>query len=159
MCSSTRGPAMAPSLVTWPTRKTARAALLRQAQEAAGRLAHLGHAARRRRELVAVEGLHGVDDDHRRPRRLDGREDRLELGLGEDADAAGPPRQMRSARILHLRRRLLAADEQRRAVGGDRVEHLQQQRALADARLAADEDERARHDAAAQHAVELVDAR
>ena len=35
---------------------------------------------------------------------------------------------------------------------------LQQQRGLADARLAADQHERARHDAAAQHAIELADA-
>ena len=35
---------------------------------------------------------------------------------------------------------------------------LQQQRGLADARLAADEHQRARNDAAAEHAIELVDA-
>jgi hypothetical protein len=36
--------------------------------------------------------------------------------------------------------------------------HLQEQRALADAGLAADEDHGSRHDAAAQDAVELADA-
>ena len=35
---------------------------------------------------------------------------------------------------------------------------LQQQRRLADARLAADQDERSGDDAAAEHAIELVDA-
>ena len=58
---------------------------------------------------------------------------------GRGADALGPH--------LDLGRRLLAADEHDRAVaagGADRVEHLQQQRGLADAGLAADEHERAR---------------
>ena len=36
---------------------------------------------------------------------------------------------------------------------------LQQQRGLADARLAAEQHERARHDAAAEHAIEFTDAR
>ena len=60
---------------------------------------------------------------------------------------------------LHLERRLLARDVQRLVV--ERLEarrDLEQQRRLADAGLAADEDERPRHDAAAEHAVELVDA-
>jgi hypothetical protein len=39
------------------------------------------------------------------------------------------------------------------------VRDLEEQRALADAGLAADQHHRAGHDAAAQHAVELADAR
>ena len=60
-----------------------------------------------------------------------------------------------------LGRRLFAADQHDGALdalGADRVEHLEQQRGLADAGLAADQHERARHDAAAEHAVELGDA-
>ena len=52
-----------------PDEEDGRAGVLGQAQEAARRLAHLAHAARRRGEGVAVERLHGVDDDQRRARR------------------------------------------------------------------------------------------
>jgi hypothetical protein len=41
---------------------------------------------------------------------------------------------------------------------GQPLRRLQQQRAFANPRLAAEQDERARHHAPAQHAVELVDA-
>ena len=41
-CSSTRGPASAPSLVTWPTSTVARPAVLGLAHEPVGALAHLG---------------------------------------------------------------------------------------------------------------------
>ncbi len=140
-----------------PDEEDGGAGVLGQAQEAARRFAHLAHAARRRRERVAVERLHGVDDDERRARGGDGLEDGLELGLGEDVDVGGAPADALGAH-LDLRRRLLAADEQRRPAGGDVVEHLQEQRGLADAGLAADQHERARDDAAAEHAVELVDA-
>ena len=59
-----------------------------------------------------------------------------------------------------LRGGLLAGDEQRARVrAGDRAERREEQRRLADARLTADEDERARNEAAAEHAVELRDAR
>ena len=143
-----------------PDQEHGGAALFGQAQEPRGRLAHLTDAAGRRREVVAVEGLHRVDHDQRRAALLEHLEDRLELGLGQHlddarggADALGPH--------LDLGRRLLAADEHDRAVaagGADRVEHLQQQRGLADPGLAADEHERARDDAAAEHAVELGDA-
>ena len=61
---------------------------------------------------------------------------------------------------LDLALGLLARDvEDGAARAAQQVRHLQQQRALADAGLAADEDHRAGHDAAAQHAVELADAR
>ena len=56
----------------------------------------------------------------------------------------------------HLRGRLLAAHEQAAgAAGGHRAERLEQQRALAHARLAADERDRARDQPAAEHPVEL----
>ena len=56
----------------------------------------------------------------------------------------------------HLRRRLLGAHEQAaRAVGGHRAERLQHERALAHARLAADERERSGDQTTAEHAVEL----
>ena len=52
MCSSTRGPASAPSLVTWPIEHEAHALLLGHARQLGGALAHLGHRARRRLQLA-----------------------------------------------------------------------------------------------------------
>ena len=55
--------------------------------------------------------------------------------------------------------RFLAGAVEHRADGARHVRgRLQQQRGLADARLAAEQHERAGHDAAAEHAIELVDA-
>ena len=51
MCSSTRGPAMAPSLVTWPDDEGGRLGALGEGHQAAGHLAHLADGARRRAEL------------------------------------------------------------------------------------------------------------
>ena len=63
------------------------------------------------------------------------------------------------AAALHLVLGFLARGVEHRADGAGEVRRrLQQQRGLADAGLAAEQHERARHDAAAEHAVELVDA-
>ena len=75
---------------------------------------------------------------------------------GDDADGAGTADALRAQ--THLGGRLLAGHEQRRRALRDRRERHGQQRRLADARLAAEQDERARHDAAAEHAVELAEA-
>ena len=53
---------------------------------------------------------------------------------------------------------LAGAVEHRPDGAGERGRRLQQQRRLADAGLAAEQDQRARDDAAAEHAVELLDA-
>ena len=58
-----------------------------------------------------------------------------------------------------LLRRLLAGDVEHRPAGRQRRERLQQQRRLADARVAADQHHAALDQAAAEHAVELVDER
>ncbi len=133
------------------------AVLLRDAQQASGGLAHLGDRAGRRAELGRVERLHRVDHADVGPLALERRADRLELGLGEDLDA---PRSRRAGRrAASPARRLLAGDEQRAALRArDRAQRHQQQRRLADARLAADEDERGGNEPAAEHAVELGDA-
>ena len=85
-------------------------------------------------------------------------DDRRQLGLGHQpepvaqrAKALGPQ--------PHLLVGLLAAYEQGPgAVGGQRRERLQQQGGLADPGLAAQQGDRARHQAAPQDAVELGDA-
>ena len=79
--------------------------------------------------------------------------DRLELGLGEDLDVLAAAEPLGAE--LHLRDRLLAGHEQRAPLARDRGERAQQQRRLAYAGLAAEQDERRRHETAAEHAVEL----
>ena len=61
------------------------------------------------------------------------------------------------AQLVYL---LLGADQQARVTRRrETSERLEQQRGLADAGLAAEERDRARHEAASQHAIELGDAR
>ncbi len=121
------------------------------------RLAHLRHRSGGGRELLVPERLDRVDDADLGRRGLDRRADRLELGLREHADALGGADALGAQ--PHLLGRLLARDEQHRALRADRAEHRGREARLADARLAAEQDERARDEAAAEHAVELGDAR
>ena len=85
-------------------------------------------------------------------------EDALEAGLGEQVERRVADAEPLAAR-LDLMLGFLARAVEHRA---DRARHvrrrLQQQRRLADARLAAEQHQRSRDDAAAEHAIELVDA-
>ena len=86
---------------------------------------------------------------------LDVGEHGAEVGLGGEeqlvVDAAGAV-----GAQPHLGGGLLAGDVERAAlVAGGLRGHLEQQRALADAGLAGEQDRRARHQAAAEHPVEL----
>ena len=129
------------------------AGLLRDPQQPRRRLAHLRDRARRRADLLRPERLHRVDHADGGPLALERGAHGVELRLGEDLDvvAAAEPRRPE----LHLRDRLLTGHEQRATVARDRAERGQQQRRLADSRLAADEHERRGHEPAAEHAVEL----
>ena len=105
-------------------------------------------------DVGRVERLDRVDHADVGALALERRTDRVELGLGEDLDVLGAA-EARCAK-LHLRRRLLAGDEERAATGGrDRAEGAQEQGRLADARLAADEDEARGDEPAAEDAIEL----
>ena len=89
------------------------------------------------------------------PDLLDVGEHRAEVGLGGEVelvvDAAGAV-----GAQPHLGGRLLAGDVERAAlVAGGLRGDLEQQRALADAGLAGEQDRRAGHQAAAEHPVEL----
>ena len=86
-CSSTRGPARAPSLVTWPTSTVGHAAVLRLAHEPVGAAPHLGHRARRRAELGILDGLDRVDDEEVGLHLVDGGEQRRQVRLGEEPHA------------------------------------------------------------------------
>jgi hypothetical protein len=100
-----------------------------------------------------VRGLDRVDHAHGGTLCLERGADRLELRLGEDLDPRGAAQPLGPE--LHLRDRLLARDEQRAPFLRHLGERGQQQRRLADSRLTADEDERRRHQPAAEDAVEL----
>ena len=158
-CSSTRGPATWPSLVTWPTSTVAMPRSLATATSAAVTartwVTPPGTPSVPGAEMVCTESSTsrpGLD-------RVEVAEHRAEVGLGgqveplvQGADALGPQ--------PHLADRLLAADHQRRAAGAGRplLGDVEQQRRLADAGLAGEQHHRAGHQAAAEHPVELADA-
>ena len=129
------------------------AVLLRDAQETRGRLADLRHRPGRRSDLLRPERLDGVDDADAGLLPLERLAHELELRLGEDLHvvAAAQP----GGAQLDLRDRLLARDEERATSRSHRAERAQEQRRLADAGLAADEDERRRHEPSAEDTVEL----
>ena len=140
-CSSTRGPASAPSLVTWPTSTMATPRRLASTTSCWAHSRTWADRPRRRRQPPVGDGLDAVDDDEPGRRAVDGVDDAGQRRLGgqpqlgaHGAEALGPQ--------AHLLRALLGADVQRRA--RPPRQQLQQQRALADARLAAEQRDRAR---------------
>ncbi len=131
--------------------------LLGEADELAGGGAHLGHRAGARVVGVAPEGLDRVDHGQVQPLALEPLEDVAQRRLGRElhrtlgqAHAVGP-----GADLLD---RLLARDVGAgRAALGRRRAGLQQEGRLAHARVAGEQDGRARHQAAAADAVELLE--
>ena len=131
---------------------------LASARELRGALAHLGHRAGRRGQRLGVDGLDRIDR-----RTTAGRSASIVARIFSSwisaitrtcaAVEAEPARAQR-----HLGAALLAGDVEHLGGARQRVERLQQQRRLADARVAADQHHAAGDDAAAEHAVELVDA-
>ena len=152
-CSSTRGPARAPSFVTWPMRTTATSRRLASSHQAVGRVPHLRHRPRRRGDVRVDQGLDGVDHDEaaaapwptrRRDRRL--RQQPQRRLAGRPGARPGPAPARRSPRP----RRRAGAPRAR-----PRRRDLQEERRLADPRLAPDHGDRARDQAAAEHAIQL----
>ena len=157
MCSSTRGPAIAPSLVTWPMMNRAVPLLLRVARELRGAFAQLRDRPGRRLQRFRPQRLDRIHHRDLRPLRFQGCDDALELDFRDEVDR---PRIQREAPRPQrdLFRRLLARDIEGLARPSHGRKYLQQQRRLADARIAADQHHLARHQAAAQHAIELANA-
>ncbi len=132
------------------------ASFFRHTDEGGRHLAHLGGLTRRAVAVGRRHRLHGVDDEQSRLDLVDVPEDRGEIGLGREEELVVQGPGALGAQP-YLRRRLLSAGVEHAptragALGGD----LEQQRGLADARLPTQKDCRARHDAAAQHPVELA---
>ena len=126
--------------------------------EAGAALAYLRDAPRRGLELGQEDGLDRIHDERAGLHVVELGLDRGEVGLRPEEQAVcGDPEPLRAH--LDLCRRLLRRHVQDgRGHVRERPRRLQEQRAFADARIPAHEDERAADDAAAQNAVELADA-
>ncbi len=132
------------------------AGFLRKPNERLRGRPHLRHRAGRRFDRVGPHGLDRIDHDQARHRAFgQGRDDVLDGGFGRQLH-----RRVCKAEPLgaepHLRDRLLAGDIDG-AVAGPRQEacRLRQQCRFADAGIAADEQHRAAHEAAAGDAIKL----
>ena len=156
MCSITLGPAIWPSLVTWPTSSSAEpCALAKRTSDCVAARTWLtvpGAASSPSAQSVWIEFDH--DEVGRFPVRQRGQD------VGEARLAGEAQRHLSQAQPLgpqaHLRGGFLAREVDRApSRGGEGRRHLQQQRRLADAGLAADQQGGARHDAAARDPVEL----
>ena len=156
MCSSVLGPAIPPPLVTWPTTTTAVPLSL------AKRMSWPEHSrtwptlpgalSSDSVYTVWIESMTTTSAETRGRRREDG----LEPGLAQHVHGARVLVDQALGAEPDLVRGFLAAGVEHRPAG--RLEPgrgLEQQRGLADAGLAADEDHRAGHEASAQHEVEL----
>ena len=157
-CSSVRGPARLPSLVTWPTSTTA---VPRPLASRASRSTHGPHLGQGPRWTAGLAIDHGLDRVHHH--QLGGERHHRLLGLADVG--RGQHQQSRRQRseprrpVPHLGSRLLARHQQHRPpAGGRRRQDLQDQRRLADARLPEEEGDRAGQQAAGQHPVDLADA-
>ena len=120
--------------------------------------AHLGHRAGRGFGDVGPQRLDRIEDDQVRPLALgDGRQDVLDIGFGGELDRRSRPHAEPLRAQPDLRDRLFAGDiDDAVAPAGERRGRLRQQRRLADAGIAADQQRRAAHEAAAGGAVEFA---
>ncbi len=157
-CSSSRGPATAPSLVTWPTSSTGRSRSLASATSAPAIARTCVTPPARAVDRGRRDRLHGVHDQQAGPHGVDVAEQRGQFALGGQVELVVQVAGALGAQP-HLARRLLAGDVQRRPLraGGPAVRDLQQQRRLADSRLAGQQHDGAGHDAAAEHPVQFTD--
>jgi hypothetical protein len=130
------------------------AAALGKAHQRGRAFAQLGDRAGGIGHAGQLHGLDGIDHQQRRLLCRGHAKHRVEVCLGRHlhalVGAAQPPRPQR-----HLRRGLLASGVEHGMPGRQRAGHLQQQRGLADARFAAQQGHRARHQATAQHPVQF----
>ena len=129
----------------------------RREQQLRRGLAHLADAAGRGLELEREHRLDRIDDDQRRTQPRDLLEDPLETGFREQVERRPLDAQPLPARLDLMFRFLTGAVEHRSDRVREMRRRLQQQRGLADPRLAADQHQRSGHDAAAEHPIELVD--
>ena len=131
MCSSTRGPAMTPSRVTWPISSTAVPVVFawrtRLAVDSRSCVTAPGAAS----TAASGHGLDRVDDEHFRAGLGDVLEDPLDRGLGDERERAGVHGEPARA-FGHLAHGFLAGRVQHGPALGERRRALQEQRRLAD---------------------------
>ena len=144
----------APLLGDVPDEEQRAAAALGVLDEPLGAGAHLPHRPGQARQLLAVQRLDGVDEERFGLRLLGGGEDRLDDGLAGDQQAGVAAAQPLGPQPQLARRLLGAGVEHPPAGPRQRVGDLQQQRRLADPRLAGEQHRAPGHHAAAEHAVE-----
>ena len=124
--------------------------------ELRGAFAHLPHTARGRVQRLGVDCLDRIDH------YIFGLQKRffgvVDIGLVEQEQIVGIKVQA-FATQFHLRTALFGGKIQNLVIFGKVRRNLGEQRRFADARIAAHKHERAAHDAAAQHVVELGDPR
>ena len=127
-------------------------------QQAGRTLFHLTDRAGRRRDVHAPHGLDGVDDDQFRLFFLDEAADLVYVIFCRQIDVI--LRDFQAGRTqFDLTDGLFARDIQHRVLVGDGTAELQKHRRFAHARLTAQQYDAAQHDAAAQYAVKLGNAR
>ena len=132
---------------------------LRGEEQMRRHLAHLADAAGRRLKPSGKNRLYRVHDDERRLQALDLFKNALEAGFGEQVKRRAIDGETLSAQFDLMLGFFAGAVENRPDAARHVRGHLQQQRRLADAGLAAKQHERSRHNAAAQHAIEFLNAR
>ena len=130
--------------------------LLGQRDQLGGALAHLSDAARHAGKLRADQRLNRINDDETGAHPRDFAQNVLQADLGKHVEFLWVETEPRRAQA-NLRRALLARDVEHRPVGvRQRNRELKQERGFADARIAGEEHRAARHQAAAQNAVEFA---
>ena len=144
-----------PLLGDVPDQEERRARALGLLHQPVGAVPHLPDRARRRLELVAAQRLDRVDQHRRRRRLRERREQRLEPVLAGDQDGGAAGAEPLGPQPELARRLLGAGVDHLPSPRREPLRELQQKGRLADPRLAGQEHRAARHDAAAEHAVEL----
>ena len=138
--------------------KRGNVALLGRQHQAHGRLAHLAHRPGRRGQVRVEHGLDRIDHQHMRLQGLQHLENGLQLHLRNHVQLRRDGLQSLASQA-DLIDRLLAGNVQD-PVSRSRqpMQGLEHQRGFSDPRVPADQNHRPRHQTAAQHPVELVDA-
>ncbi len=135
------------------------AGVLGEAHQPGGALADLADVAGRAFEQIGVDRLDRIENQDLGAHRGGGFENRLEAGLAGHVHRAGVLLEAVGPEADLLGGLLAAGIEHPAAARLEPGRRLEQQGGLADARLATDQDHRAGHHPAAQHEVELVEAR
>ena len=132
---------------------------LRMRQQQLGALADLRDAARRGGHVRRGERLHGVDDEDVGALAVEHRRNGVRVRLRGEEDAGAADAEPLAAEA-HLRAGLLARCVQRApATLSDESGHLEEERGLADAGVAGEQERGSRDGAAAEQAVELAEPR